>query len=451
MIVLASQIPRPFAIIINMASYSATDPRGNRSKTSLVDSLFNRSKSSLHSSKSHLHPANAQAHGGYYRRIDLNTPFVPSPQRAPPYPLPSLEEGQVTKLLRGSTEHRSSTIVRVGRKITKLSKTVLKNRNKSRAVAHTEYLKNEHHHRVARYPSPLPLREWKAYGYYAKPLVNGIFVDNVSTARPPPPPGIDPAAIFASLVEQGVRHPERWIPGLEHPALPRRPPGWETPDLTLPQPFPFELSLNPLFYARPCPIRWNMSYHRTDITYAEPLVPGGDEDAWIPLNPTDLAQPATHPRVPFMHVTVVSDDNTSPVFPWPFWVKNPHGITVRDVFNQIAANFQAFVSATEYYSWSSDLRFRVDRACIMRNREASLRARPKEGDDHVKRIDFLCGSVMFSGLKPHPDGEGWVLSVRQRTPREVYLDRLMVEDDLPPNMALTDSPVPSFVNGMQGL
>ncbi|KAL1747975.1 hypothetical protein HDZ31DRAFT_79981 [Schizophyllum fasciatum] len=421
---------------------------GSRSKLSLVDSLFNRSRTSVNSTPWSYadYKLPYQSHGGVYRVVDnLNVPFIPSPPRHPPRDLPPLDNGQVSRLLNGSREPRSSAVVRAGRKISKLSKDILKNRKQTRAVAHTEYLKRHHDHRVARRPSPLPLREWKTYGYYSKPCINNVWVDNSTTGKPPPPPRVDVAAIFDSLVEQGVEHPERWIAGLDHPSLPRRPPGWDTPDLTQPQPFPFELSVNPLFYSRPSCIRWNMAYSPECISYAEAppcTFPSGITTLrWVPLNPSDLAQPATHPRIPFMHVTLVAPD--MPFFPWPFWVKNKHGITVGDVLNQIYTNFCQFVGRRECDQWSAARRQRVFDACLTRYDEAVRTSKAKEGDQLVRRIDFLGGCVMFDALKPHPSGEGWVLSCRPRTPMEIHTDNLTCRDIYPAggNISLTRASV----------
>ncbi|KAL1736782.1 hypothetical protein EV714DRAFT_197855 [Schizophyllum commune] len=423
----------------------------NRSKLSLPDSLrvFNRSKSSLAHAEYRDglfdYEDRYHDHAGLYRWInDLNTPFVPSPPRHPPRELPPLDEGQVRRLLSGDPEPRSSVFVRAGRKISKLSKNVLKGRNQPRAVAHAEYLARNHHHRVARRPSPLPLREWKAYGYYARPCVNGVWVDNTTTGKPPPPSNADLAAIFDSLVEQGVDHPERWIAGLRHPSLPPRPPGWDTPDLTKPQPFPFELSVNPLFYSHPACIRWNMTYPPPAISYTEvpdiTYASGVTALRHLPLNPSDLAQPATHPRIPYMQVTVVAQH--SPIFPWPFWVKNKHGITVGDVVGQIYANFREFVGKGEFDRWEPWRKHESCTACLLRYCEAKNWYMAEEEDNQLMRIDYLCGHIMFDGMKPHPNGEGWVISVRPRTVAEIHADTTYYNQRLPPGLSI--SPMGQF-------
>ena len=158
------------------------------------------------------------------------------------------------------------------------------------------------------------------------------------------------------------------------------------------------------------------------------------------LGVSDLAQPATHPRIPYMQVTVVAQH--SPIFPWPFWVKNKHGITVGDVVGQIYANFREFVGKGEFDRWEPWRKHESCTACLLRYCEAKNWYMAEEEDNQLMRIDYLCGHIMFDGMKPHPNGEGWVISVRPRTVAEIHADTTYYNQRLPPGLSV--SPMGQF-------
>ena len=69
------------------------------------------------------------------------------------------------------------------------------------------------------------------------------------------------------------------------------------------------------------------------------------------LDPTQLAQPATHPPVQRMHVCIVAEDPL-PHVPWPIEVENARGITCGDVLDAIARTFIECVGEGEFRSWT---------------------------------------------------------------------------------------------------
>lgn len=222
------------------------------------------------------------------------------------------------------------------------------------------------------------------------------------------PTEIDPFAVFNSLIgPHGTPHPERWVPRLEHPALPPRPnlPGWQTPDGS-PLPFPWECQLNPFLvhssFGR-APVTFEIGLDPSCIVYSEP-----GPNITIPLANADRAQPATYPFLTHMHIKDVADD-TAPRFPWPMFITNERGITVEDVFSVISDNFCQYVGREEYNTW--DLR-RQDQAGaayyvrIRRNRIMNL-----DGNNAgLRRVDYMGDWVMFRGLEPSPRKDGtWML------------------------------------------
>ena len=142
---------------------------------------------------------------------------------------------------------------------------------------------------------------------------------------PVTPSNVNPLAVFNSLRgPHGSPHPERWVPGLEHPALPPRPdlPGWQTPHPGSPLAFPWECVLNPFLVHSPlgrAPVTYDVGLDPTSIVYSET-----GPDITIPLSEADRAQPATYPFVTIMEIREVADD-TAALFPWPMWVINERG------------------------------------------------------------------------------------------------------------------------------
>jgi hypothetical protein len=139
------------------------------------------------------------------------------------------------------------------------------------------------------------------------------------------PSNVDPSAVFNSLVgPNGTPHPERWVPNLQHPALPPRPdlPGWQTPRVGSPLPFPWECVLNPFLVHSPAgrpPVTFDVGYDTSCLLYSET-----GPDITIPLSEADKAQPATYPLLTIMEIREVADD-PAPQFPWPMWVMNERG------------------------------------------------------------------------------------------------------------------------------
>jgi len=262
---------------------------------------------------------------------------------------------------------------------------------------------------VAPYVSP---NLWKAYGYWARPIVNHVLVHN-ATPGPIAPSSVDPLAVFNSLIgPHGTPHPERWIPHLQHPALPPRPnlPGWQTPHIGSPAPFPWECALNPFLV--------HSSVGRAPVTFDVGLDPSGviysetGPDITIPLSEADRAQPATYPLLTTMEIMDVADD-TVPRFPWPMWVQNDRGITVQDVFEAISYNFSLHVSGDEFASWDERRQAQAGAAYwskVIRNQ--AIHPHRAVNNDGLKRVDYLGDRVMFRGLEPSPRMDGtWMLFV----------------------------------------
>ena len=189
--------------------------------------------------------------------------------------------------------------------------------------------------------------DWRAYGHWARPVINGVIVRNASgslhlcfsrstfvhivrhTAAPPPVPRkLDCAqveAVMQSLVDAaGVPHPENWIAGVEHPSLPPQPSLWRHPPQHDAPPSPSELQLNPFLEHRRygmTPIQYDLRWFHFDdpLVVLGELPPNGDTSLWpeivyFSLQGPNGAQPATYPGVNSMKITMLADD-TLPVFP----------------------------------------------------------------------------------------------------------------------------------------
>ncbi|KAF9218688.1 hypothetical protein BS17DRAFT_790881 [Gyrodon lividus] len=257
----------------------------------------------------------------------------------------------------------------------------------------------------------VPNERWKAYGYWARPIVNDVQVRN-ATPRPLPPITIDPENIWKSLRgPNNSPHPENWPARLQHPALPLRPQEWSTPQPGALMPFPHEAQLNPYLqhrYMGPHPICFDIGRHPSGIVYDT------HESATIPLDPADFAQPATYPFVTHMHIVGIADDPL-PNFPWPIMVRNMQGITCADVFQAISSNFQEHVTTDEYNSWTGRRRELTARAYHRRVRIPLDWTRPDEvpgPNDGLRRIDYMGDKVMFRGLEASPLKDGtWLMFV----------------------------------------
>ncbi|EGO29962.1 hypothetical protein SERLADRAFT_458368 [Serpula lacrymans var. lacrymans S7.9] len=259
-------------------------------------------------------------------------------------------------------------------------------------------------------PPLVPPHRWKAYGYWARPTLNGVQVHN-ATPRVTPPISLDPDYVWDSL--RGPHqspHPENWPARVKHPALPPRPQEWSSPQPGQPLPFPWEVQLNPFLqhrYIGKTLITFDIGREPSGIIYTEA------EPATIPMDDSDRAQPASWPFLTHMHIIGVADD-PAPKFPWPIMVYNARGITCGDVFSAISTNFQQHVTAAEYDSWSGRRREMAARAYHTRVRTSNT-FNPHDipgDDDGLRRIDYMGDKIMFRGLEASPRKDGtWLMFV----------------------------------------
>ncbi|KIL59387.1 hypothetical protein M378DRAFT_85142 [Amanita muscaria Koide BX008] len=235
---------------------------------------------------------------------------------------------------------------------------------------------------------PLALREWKEWGYHARPWINGVFVTNyhadaLSYAE------IEKLA-ESLLDEHGNEHPEVWIPGVQHPSLPPRPPRWSS------DPAPYwsgQCELNPYLRRKLVgepPLFWDMGKDPSTAVHGHNLIA-------TPLLPPDRAQAATWPMTTHFFISALADDVE---FKWPILIRNKHGVTVQDVLEWIYANFQEAVDCDEWATWPMYLR------------TIATISYDKRGErDYLKRIDYLGFHSMFRGFEHSPDGQSWYLYV----------------------------------------
>ena len=217
---------------------------------------------------------------------------------------------------------------------------------------------------------------------------------------------MDPWEVFRSLRGlHGSPHPERWVPGLQHRSIPRRPSLWRDPEPSYP---PSECQLNPYLEHRsfgPPPLYFNIGLGTGGIVFYEP-------EGTIPLEAADRAQPATYPLLTEMYIDTVGDD-PSRTFLWPFPIHNPNGILCQDVFEAICVNFEQYISQDEYDSWPESLQNRCTRSYNARLATANS-WNPElspPSNDGLRRIDYMGDRFMFRGLEPHPNDSSWTLFV----------------------------------------
>ncbi|KAL4064705.1 hypothetical protein V8B97DRAFT_1297223 [Scleroderma yunnanense] len=134
----------------------------------------------------------------------------------------------------------------------------------------------------------------------------------------------------------------------------------------------------------------------------------------IPLNAEHLAEPATYPLVPQMHIADIADD-PAPTFSHSILVHNVHGITCGDVFETIWRHFQIHITVDEYNSWSGRRRDLAARTYHKRVHEPLDWTQPDSfpgRGDGLRRIDYMGDKVMFRGLEPSPrKDDTWLLFV----------------------------------------
>ncbi|KAF8832696.1 hypothetical protein HHX47_DHR1001923 [Lentinula edodes] len=236
---------------------------------------------------------------------------------------------------------------------------------------------------------PIPLSDWKAWSYYARPCVNGVEVDNLC----------------------GTPHPERWIKGQKHIALPPRPTRWKRVDPLEPIPFPWEIQLNPLLthslitFPDLTPIYWNLTFQTSILFFLT-------EDGGLQfVLDNDICQPATYPLVTHMYVCAFAfapDWNTQYKLPWPIMLQSRDGITCDDFFVGIHDNFQQHMKKSEYEKLGEEMQRRAMSAHV---HNLNVNA-----DNFMKRVDILGDNVFFRGLAPSMNMEGWVLLLGTEPP-----------------------------------
>ncbi|KAG6847723.1 hypothetical protein H0H93_006327, partial [Arthromyces matolae] len=226
----------------------------------------------------------------------------------------------------------------------------------------------------------VPLTEWKAWA----PALHI-------------PPDINVEEIYHSLIDESNNtfHPERWIRGLKHPAIPPRPERWKDHIMGTALPFPWKCQLNPLLqhsaFGKP-PIDWDIR-HRSSRSFI-----GRTGDVILPLSDGDKAQPATYPFVTHMYIHSLGDD-PYPEYFWPFYVVNEHGVTVGDVLDTIYENFQQHLAFSEYELYKNS---------FTRRQTVTVAFQMRGGDgQQARRVDILGTQCHFRGLEPHPNREGW--------------------------------------------
>ncbi|KAG5642346.1 hypothetical protein DXG03_002970 [Asterophora parasitica] len=366
-------------------------------------------------------------HGGFYEPIDdLSTPWVGSPiidkpQTAPyafisspahpkPRPLPPPTTAPEIEPAVETTEPYAASRANRGRRVIsralrKLADMIAKEDKPIRPSPvpvepqREKYMEEE--------PEEVPLRDWKAWGYYAYPKLHGFYIKNFPPEKNIPP-SVDVEEVFESLLdrsnpEQIVVRPERWIRGLEHPALPPRPKRWVPHRKGDPLPFPWECQLNPFLqhiaFGRP-PLDWDISDPSSNCFMGRTDTPG-----LIPLSDADKAQPATYPFVTHMYINSMADDPYPDQF-WPFFVNNENGITVKDVLDAVYMNFQEYLSIVEFVSWEHSAFHKQNAARIaFEARWGHLRGQ------QARRLLIFGTHCMFRGLEPHPNREGWTMFV----------------------------------------
>lgn len=109
-----------------------------------------------------------------------------------------------------------------------------------------------------------------------------------------------------------------------------------------------------------------------------------------------------------MFINAIGDDPIQP-FLWPFMVRNPEGIKCEDIYNAVYENFQQYVSQSEYYDWPQVRQIQVTKAYRAR---LSSRSNHNSGFvEGIQRVDYLGDNIMFRGLEPNPNIDGWVMFV----------------------------------------
>ncbi len=205
-----------------------------------------------------------------------------------------------------------------------------------------------------------------------------------------------------SIDGQQIEHPERWVPGIRHPALPSRPQTWKRPELNARLPFPWECYLNPWLTHNDggilCAVGWDVGVH-PDTIWINP-----QDGPLAPLSDPDKHQPATFPFVTHLVVNSLYLDGR----PLPLEriiIVNMDGICCIDVFMGLHEHFQKRVSREEYDNWDQSVR--DEATSVNRYRVQHQKRRVTD----ILRCDRLGHNCMFDGLTVNPDRHGWILHV----------------------------------------
>ncbi|KAF5378862.1 hypothetical protein D9615_006923 [Tricholomella constricta] len=352
-------------------------------------------------------------HGGWYAPIDdLSRPWVGSPELDKPDTAPYLFIPSATSLRKQQqrTTSKSELVARAPntptasrkkRRRLVISRALHRLADMIARVPEDEFRKQPRSERNSR-TEEVALREWKAWGYYAYPKLHGHYIRNFPPDKDIPP-SLDVEQVFESLKdERNVLHPERWVRGLQHPALPPRPKRWLDHKKGDPLPFPWECQLNPFLqhitFGRPH-LDWDISEPS-----AECYMGRTDSKGLIPLSRADKAQPATYPFVTHMYINAIAEDPYPDQF-WPFYVVNENGITVKDVLDKVYENFQQYLSLVEFQSWEGSYHKQNAARIAFEVRWGHTRGQ------QARRLDVLGTHCMFRGLEPHPNREGWTMFV----------------------------------------
>lgn len=217
----------------------------------------------------------------------------------------------------------------------------------------------------------------------------------------------------------GLQNGGEWISRLEHPSLPPRPSLWPTPPSSprLPPLSASQIQLNPLLEHRLTgkgPTKFDIrarSQDNIEMGDVPPVLTDRTRTPGFILLHTrgpNGGQPATYPGVTEMKIVALAEEPLAH-FPWPFTVHARDGlpVTVQDVLFSVIINFAQFMTLDEINELDMWRRDNIRQAYSKRLKEK--RHTPKE--DGVRRVDFLGDRIMFRGLAPAGDGDGWMMFV----------------------------------------
>ncbi|KAI0915178.1 hypothetical protein AcV5_005499 [Taiwanofungus camphoratus] len=243
--------------------------------------------------------------------------------------------------------------------------------------------------------------EWRAYGYWARPCINDVVVNNAT-----------PRTVPRNLSHREIE--ELFTSSAPTAALSLA----YTPSSPHPPPPASEIQLNPFLRHRPIgkpPILFDLRLHEPLVLLGEmPPVPGDREPWHVPFYSAgpNGAQPATYPAITGLHITALADD-TLPRFPWPFIVVPHHPslpVLIRDVLNACIANFEERMTQEEVDALSEQRKDQTYRAYWQRV-TTMVGGRIPGDEDGLRRIDYLGDRAFFRGLEPAPDGDGFMMFV----------------------------------------